>query len=134
LEGQTREGLGERGKEGLEKTKINTNEATMLLKTNNRESKTMLKRTQHEPQLSAEMRASRIEFELSTGLHALAETSSGKDGWNRTGPVGRIQGIAGKYENRGNEPKKCLKIKDITFFSAANYAPFARNLVQNRAS
>jgi len=34
-------------------------------------------------------------------------------------------------QNRGNEAKKYLKIKDITFLSAANYARFACNLAQN---
>jgi len=31
-----------------------------------------------------------------------------------------------KYENRGNEAKKCLKTKDLTFFDAAILARFAR--------
>jgi hypothetical protein len=31
-----------------------------------------------------------------------------------------------KYKNRGNEAKKYLKKKDLTFFSAANVARFAR--------
>ena len=37
-----------------------------------------------------------------------------------------------KMKNSGNEAKKCLKIKGITFFSAANYAHFARKLAQIR--
>jgi hypothetical protein len=34
----------------------------------------------------------------------------------------------GKIKNRGNEAKKWLKTKDITFLNAANYARFARKL------
>jgi len=33
-------------------------------------------------------------------------------------------------QNRGNEAKKWLKTKDMTFFSDANYAYFARNFAQ----
>jgi hypothetical protein len=38
-----------------------------------------------------------------------------------------------KMKNSGNEPKKYLKTKHITFLNAANYARFARNLAQFRA-
>jgi hypothetical protein len=38
-----------------------------------------------------------------------------------------------KMENSGNEAKKWLKTKDITFLNAANYARFGRHLAQNRA-
>jgi hypothetical protein len=38
-----------------------------------------------------------------------------------------------KMENSGNEAKKYLKTKNITFLNAANYARFARKLAQNRA-
>jgi hypothetical protein len=33
-------------------------------------------------------------------------------------------------QNSGNEAKKWLKKKDITFFNAANYTRFARKLTQ----
>jgi hypothetical protein len=33
-------------------------------------------------------------------------------------------------KNRGNEAKKWLKTKDMTFFNGANYAHFARNFAQ----
>jgi hypothetical protein len=39
----------------------------------------------------------------------------------------------GKYENSGNEAKKWLKTKHITFLSGANYARFACQLAQIRA-
>jgi hypothetical protein len=38
-----------------------------------------------------------------------------------------------KMENSGNEAKKYLKTKHITFFSGADSARFARKLAQIRA-
>jgi len=38
---------------------------------------------------------------------------------------GEISGIARKYKNSGNEAKKSLKTKDITFSHAANCTCFA---------
>ena len=38
-----------------------------------------------------------------------------------------------KYENRGNEAKKCLKTKDLTFFDAAILARFTRKSTPFRA-
>jgi hypothetical protein len=35
-----------------------------------------------------------------------------------------------KMKNSGNEAKKCLKTKHITFLSGANYARFAHELAQ----
>jgi hypothetical protein len=85
-----------------------------------------LKRTQNEPQLSAKMRALRVKFELSGTSQVLAGASSGKGGRGRNRPVGGIQRTAREYENRGNEAKKCLKTKDITFLEVANFACFVR--------
>jgi hypothetical protein len=76
-----------------------------------------LKRTQIEPQLSAEMRALRVNFEFSSTSQVLAEALNGKGGYGRHRPVGDIQRTARKYENRGNKAKKCLKTKRITFCS-----------------
>jgi hypothetical protein len=90
-----------------------------------------LKRTQNQPQLSPEMRALRVEFEFFQ--HFTGFGSTGKDSSGRNRPAGGIQGTAREYENRGNEAKKYLKTKDITFLSAANYARFACNLAQIRA-
>jgi hypothetical protein len=39
-------------------------------------------------------------------------------------------GESEKVKNRGNEAKKWLKTKDITFFNGANDAHFARNFAQ----
>jgi len=87
-----------------------------------------LKRTQIEPQLSAEMRALRVRFEFSSTSQVLAEALNGKGGYGRHRPVGDIQRTAREYENRGNEAKNCLKIKDITFLKVANFACFVREL------
>jgi hypothetical protein len=57
---------GRAGETGVRNNKNNTIEASMLLKTNEGVCKTKLKRTPNEPQLSAEIRASRVEFELSS--------------------------------------------------------------------
>jgi hypothetical protein len=42
-------------------------------------------------------------------------------------------GSVRKYKNSGNEAKKWLKTKDITFLNAANYARLACQLTQIRA-
>ena len=96
----------------------------MFLKTKN----AYLKRTQNEPQLSAEMDALKAELQLCNNLHVLAPASVGErarsgNSWER-----EIQRTARKHENRGNEAKKCLKTKDLTIFNGANSAHFARNL------
>jgi hypothetical protein len=108
--------------------KKNTNEASMLLKTQEGMCKTNSKRTQNEPQLSAETRALRAEFELSSASQVLAGASTGEDDRGRNRLVGGIQRTTRKYENRGNEAKKCLKTKDITFLKVANLACFVRKL------
>jgi len=87
-----------------------------------------LKRTQNEPQLSAKMRALRAEFEFSSTSQVLAEASNGKEDGGRNRPVGGIQRSAREYENRGNEAKKCLKTKGITFLKVADFACFVRKL------
>jgi hypothetical protein len=73
------------------------------------------------------MRALNAQFELFHTAHVPAGD------WN-----GRIQqgsklpgrGSARKYKNSGNEAKKSLKTKDITFFDAANCAHFTRKFAQ----
>jgi len=123
---EKRDRPGEPGKAGVRNNKKNTTEASMLLKTKEGVCKTKLKRTQIEPQLSAEMRAFRTEFELSATSHALTKAANGNRDQGRNRPGGRIQRTARKRENRGNEAKEYLKTKDITFFNAANYARFVR--------
>ena len=75
-----------------------------------------LKRTQIEPQLSAEMRALRVEFEFSSTSQVLAEASNGKGGCGRNRPVGGIQRTAREYENRGNEAQEVLENQVTSLF------------------
>ena len=93
----------------------------MFMKTKN----AYLKRTQNEPQLCVEMRALKAEFELCNNLHVLARASISDSGRSEIARESQFQRTAGKYENRGNEAKKCLKTKEVTSFNAANFAPFA---------
>jgi hypothetical protein len=60
------------------------------------------------------------------GARRVASASQGRR--NRRGNRGK-RGIA-KMKNRGNEAKKWLKTKDITFLKCANDAHFARNFAQ----
>jgi hypothetical protein len=108
------------GKLGFETTK-KYERSQYVIENTGRHVRNELKRTQNELQLSAEMRALRVEFEFSSTSQVLAEASNGKDGRGRNRPVGGIQRTARKYENRGNEAKKCLKTNDITFLKVANY-------------
>jgi len=86
----------------------------------------VLKRTQNEQQLSAEMRAFRPEFEFFIASQFLPEASNGQDAHGQDRPVGGIRRTARKYENRGNEAKKSLKTKHITFLNVADFACFVR--------
>jgi hypothetical protein len=100
----------------------------MLLKTKRGISKTNSKRTQIEPQLSAEMRALRVKFAFSSTPQVLPEALNEKGGCGRHRPVGGIQRTGREYENRGNELKKYFKMNDITFLHGANLACFVRKL------
>ena len=102
------------GKNGVRNKQKNTNEASMLLKTNKCMSETNSKRTPVE--------CSEPKFELSDIAHGGAGNSI----------VGDVAGIGiarcvstQKYKNSGNEAKNYLKTKDITFYDAANYARIA---------
>ena len=92
-----------------------------------------LKRTQIEPQLSAEMRALRVKFEFSSTSQVLAEASNGKGGRTNR-PVGGIRRTAREYENRGNEAKKYLKTKDITFLKCCKFRVFCAQMNSNLTS
>jgi len=74
------------------------------------------------------MRALRAEFEFSSTSQVLAEASNGKGNCGRNRPAGGIRRSATKYKNRGNEAKKYLKTKHITFLDVANFACFVRKL------
>jgi len=108
----------------LKQTQNDTNEATKSLKTKEGIFETKLKRTQNEPHLRAEMRTFRTEFELFHTTPVLVAASNGEDEWGRDRPAVGIQRTSRNCENRGNEAKKCLKTKDITFSNAANCMRF----------
>jgi len=72
------------------------------------------------------MRALNAEFELSDTAQVLAGAwNGGMRQGSKSAEWGSIPGIARKYKNRGNEAKKYLKKKDITFLNDAKYARFA---------
>jgi len=74
------------------------------------------------------MRALKAEFELCNNLHVLTRASVGEGDRFEIAREREIQTTTRIYENRGNELNKCLKTNDITFFNAAKFAHFARNL------
>jgi len=118
---------------GPEKTKNSTIEASMLLKTKKCMSRTKLKRTQNEPQLSAQMREIEPNFELIDIARVGAGVWTVGDGaGTEITRLVETQGSAREYNNSGNEAKKCVKTKHITFLSAANQAPLARQSAQIR--
>jgi hypothetical protein len=100
----------------------------MLLKTKEGHPETKLKRAPNEPQLSVEMRALRVEFELCNSLHVLTRASIGERDRFEIAREREIQTTPRNYENRGNEAKKCLKTKEVTFFNAAIFAHYPHNL------
>ncbi len=74
------------------------------------------------------MRALNAQFEV---LY-IARVSAGYSGGgtclgSETDGSGNAPGSARKYKKSGNEAKKYLKTKDITFLDAANSAHFTRN-------
>jgi len=50
-----------------------------------------------------------------------------------TAPARRETSSLQKMKNSGNEAKKWLKTKEVTFFNAAHFAQFASKLAPNRA-
>jgi len=122
-EGKSAIVLESHGKPGLKETRNITTEASMSLKTKKGTYYTKSKGTQNKLQSSAETRTSYNEFEFFDIFGHLAEGSGPKRrGWSKSSE----SGTARKYNNRGNETKKCLKGKDITFFNPSNHARFAR--------
>ena len=61
-------------------------------------------------------------FELFEAAPVLAGALNGECGRFRTCPNG--EGSRQEYRNSGNEAKKYLKTKEVTLFSAVNYARF----------
>jgi len=69
---------------------------------------------------------------VDTLSQATAGTRRGARERGRVPTMGECRELQ-KMKNSGNEAKKCLKTKHITFLSDANYACFARQLAQIRA-
>jgi hypothetical protein len=87
------------------------------------ELKTNSKRTQ----IECEMHALNAQFEFFQTAHVLA---GDRNGGMQQGSKVPGWGSEQKYKNTGNEAKKLLKTRDITFLNAANYARFACKLAQ----
>jgi hypothetical protein len=88
-----------------------------------------LKRTQIEPQLSAEMRALRVKFEFSSTAQVLAEALNGKGGCGRHRPVAEgnpedCERIRESWE----QSQEVLENKGHHFLQVANFACFVRKL------
>ena len=122
--------LGQSRESGLRKTKNNTNEASMLLKT----TEAFRKRTQNEPQLSAQMREIEAKLELFDTAHVPAgDWIVGDGAGTEIARLVETRGTAREFKNGGNKARMLMKTKHITFLNAANDARFARNLAQIRA-
>ncbi len=114
-----------------EKHKNSTIEASMLLKIKEGSCKTEQNEPENNPkrtQFECEMRAINAQFEIFyMGRVPAGYSSGGTRLGSETDGSGSALGSARKYKKSGNEAKKYLKTKDITFLNAANSAHFARN-------
>jgi hypothetical protein len=89
------------------------------------------KRTQNEPQLTAQMREMDSKFELFDIAHLRARDWIVADVTEtEIALLEETRGTASEYKNSGNEAKKWLKTKHITFLKTANDARFARQFAQ----
>jgi hypothetical protein len=105
----------------------------MLLKTKKGMSETKLKRTQNEPQLSAQMREMNPKFELIDIAHARAGNRIVVDAAGiEIARLGETRGTASEFKNAGNKARMLVKTKHITFLSGANQGPWARQSAQIR--
>ncbi len=119
------------GTGSCKKYKNSTIEASMSLKIKEGSCKTEQNEPENNPkrtQFECEMRAIDAQFEISYIARVPAGYSGGG---TRLGPEtdgsGNGLGSARKYKKSGNEAKKYLKTKDITFSNAENSAHFIRN-------
>jgi hypothetical protein len=104
----------------------------MLLKTKKGMSETKLKRTQNEPQLSAQMRETEPKFELFDIAHVWAgEWIVGDGEETEIARLGETRETAGEYENSGNEAKKSLKTKDRAVPNVAHWSGFCVPMTPN---
>jgi hypothetical protein len=78
------------------------------------------------------MRAINAQFELFDAAHVPAGSGAGECGRGGSCLVGGMTRREREYKNSGNEAKKYLKTKDITFSHGADYVRFARRLTPIR--
>ena len=87
-----------------------------------------LKRTQIEPQLSAEMHRSRVEFEFSSTSRVLARRRNRKEVGGRNRPVGGNPEDRERIRKSWEQSQEVLENKGHHFFRVANIACFVRKL------
>ena len=96
-------------------------------------SETKLKRTQNEPQLSAQMREIEPKFELfDIATVGAGDWIVGDAAGTEIARLGETRGTAREYKNTGNKARMLMKTKHITFLNAPNHARFARQPAQIR--
>ena len=101
----------------------------MLLKTKNSMLETKLRTNSKRAPIERSTRASDTTFELFDTLHVLAGAwGGGILRGSKSLEPGENHGFAWKYKNSGNEAKKYLKTKHITFLNGANCACFEHKL------
>jgi hypothetical protein len=97
----------------------------MLLKTNDG----ILKRTQNELQLSAQMREIEPKFELFDIAHVRAgDLIVGDGAGTEIARLREARGTAREYKNTRNKARMLMKTKHITFLKAESDARFVHKL------
>jgi hypothetical protein len=100
------------GKPGIETDKKYYERSQYVIEKKRWNFETNSKRTQNELRVDCTMRALNAEFELFGATRALAEVrGAGMQQGSKLPGWGSVR----KYKNSGNEAKKYLKTKDITF-------------------
>jgi hypothetical protein len=85
-----------------------------------------LKRTQIKPQLSAEIRRSRVEFELSSTSQVLAWPRSRKEVGGRNRPVRGNPEDCERIRKSGKQSQEVFENKAHHFLQVADFACFVR--------
>ena len=119
-------------RDGLKQARNNTTEANITLKTKKGVSETKRITNPKRTPIECNMRELKAEIERCRNMHVLARASNCEWGRFETAQAREIPRTARNYKNRGNEAKKSLKTKDITFFNGANFAPFMHNSAATR--
>jgi hypothetical protein len=66
------------------------------------------------------MRALNAQFELFDAANVLARVLRGNAAGLEVARLAQMRSLRGKYKNRGNEARKYMKTKEVTFLDAAN--------------